>query len=84
MVKLYKPQRMGNWESVIAYSSEEEDPDELANAEDAANASDSTLVVSPNNLCMTCHQDAHQSRRTEVRVSIGPQVGIGAKYFNRP
>ena len=49
IVKLHKPQRMGNWESVIAYSSEEEDPDALADAEAAANAdstsTDSTGVV---------------------------------------
>ena len=38
---------MGNWESVIAYSSEEdeENPDELADAEAAANA-DSTATDS--------------------------------------
>ena len=36
IAKLHKPQRMGNWESVIAYSSEEEeDPDALANSEAA-------------------------------------------------
>ncbi len=79
MVKLHKPQRMGNWESVIAYSSEEdeENPDELADSEAAGNAPD-TIRVSPDNVCVSCHRDAHQSRRTEVRVSIGPQVGIGA------
>ena len=75
MVKLYKPRRIGNWENVLAYSGEEEDSDELS---DDANASDSTLVVSPNNPCLTCHLDAHQSRTSEFRFSIGPRVGIGA------
>ena len=43
IAKLHKPQRMGNWKNVLAYSSEEdeENPDELADAEAAANA-DST------------------------------------------
>lgn len=42
IAKLHKPQRMGNWKNVLAYSSEEEeDPDALADAEAAANA-DST------------------------------------------
>ncbi len=40
IAKLHKPQRISNLESVIAYSSEEdeENPDELADAEAAANA----------------------------------------------
>ena len=43
IAKLHKPQRMGNWKNVLAYSSEEdeENPDALADAEAAANA-DST------------------------------------------
>lgn len=76
MVKLYKPRRMGNWENVLAYSGEEEDP--ANDADSTMVSSDSTLVVSPDNPCMTCHRDAHQSRTSEFRVSIGPAVGIGA------
>ena len=50
IAKLHKPQRMGNWKNVLAYSSEEEeDPDALAAAEAAANAdstsTDSTAVI---------------------------------------
>ena len=45
IAKLHKPQQMGNWKNVLAYSSEEdeENPDELADAEAAANA-DSTSI----------------------------------------
>lgn len=76
MVKLYKPRQIGNWKNVLAYSGEEEDP---ANDSDSTTvSSDSTLVVSRNNPCMTCHSDAHQSRTSEFRFSIGPRVGIGA------
>ena len=51
IAKLHKPQRMGNWKNVLAYSSEEdeENPDALAAAEAAANAdstsTDSTAVI---------------------------------------
>ena len=45
MVKLYKPQRMGNWESVIAYSGEEEDPNPNALAVSDSTSTDSTGVV---------------------------------------
>ena len=74
MVKLHKPRQMGNWENVLAYSGEEENPDELA---DDANASDSTLVVSPNNPCMTCHQDAHQSLRSDFQLRVTPTGRTG-------
>lgn len=71
MVKLYKPQRMGNWESVLAYSGEEEDPENDADSTIEV-SSDSTLVVSPDNPCMTCHRDAHRRVSGDVSVVVAP------------
>lgn len=68
MVKLYKPRQMGNWENVLAYSGEEEDPDELTNAENAPD----TLRVSPDNVCISCHRDAHQRLSGDVSVVVSP------------
>ena len=45
IVKLHKPQRMGNWESVIAYAGEEEDPNANALADPDSTATDSTGVT---------------------------------------
>ena len=82
MVKLHKPQRMGNRKSVIAYH----DVPEIEVDDDADDASDSdslssgrdTLFVSKNNGCIPCHRDAHQRFKKGVSVSIGPHVGVGA------
>ena len=82
IAKLHKPQRMGNWESVIAYSSEEdeENPDELADAEAAANAdstaTDSTRVsygTTPRGLEATVH---FPGGRTTLRVEGRSPVGV--------
>ena len=53
IVKLHKPQRMGNWESVIAYSGEE---DEQAQAD--STATDSTGVQITDRGISTTSQDS--------------------------
>ena len=68
MVKLHKPRQMGNWENVLAYSGEDEDPDELTNAESASD----TLRVSPDNECLSCHSDAHRRVSGDVSVVVAP------------
>ncbi len=84
IAKLHKPQRMGNWKNVLAYSSEEdeEDPDALADAEAAANAdsitatTDSTRVsygMTPRGAEGTLH---FPGGRTTVRVEGNSPVGF--------
>ena len=84
IVKLHKPQRMSNWESVIAYSSEEdeENPDALADAEAAANAdsttatTDSTRVsfgTTPRGVEGTVH---FPGGRTTIRVEGRSPIGV--------
>lgn len=77
IVKLHKPQRMGNWKNVLAYSSEEdeEDPDALADAEAAANA-DSTRVslgTTPRGVEGTVH---FPGGRTTIRVEGRSPIGV--------
>ncbi len=74
--KLYKPQRMGNLESVIAYSGEEEDPDAQADAEKAVNADSTSTGVShgmtPRGFEGTLHfPGGRTTGRIEARSPIG-------------
>ena len=83
IAKLYKPQRMGNWKNVLAYSSEEdeENPDALADAEAAAKAdsttatTDSTYVsygTTPRGVEGTLH---FPGGRTTIRVEGRSPIG---------
>ena len=85
MVKLHKPQRMGNRKSVIAYQEATEvdvpeievddDADNADNADDASGRD--TLFVTKNNGCMRCHRDAHQPHRssTQFRATATGRTG---------
>ena len=87
MVKLHKPQRMGNRESVVAYhEAPEVDVPEIEVDDDADDADDASgrdsIFVRENNVCMRCHRDAHQPHRGSVQFRatatgrIGPVVSV--------
>ena len=82
IVKLHKPQRIGNWESVIAYSSEEENPDELADAEAAANADSTSISTTLDSMGVTTTGRGYQTAiRGDggTRTTITFQVPFGHK-----
>ena len=81
IAKLHKPQPMGNWKNVLAYSSEEdeENPDALADAEAAANpdSTDNTGVQITDRGLSTTRQDSTGRITFTLDLPFGKKEGAG-------
>lgn len=85
IAKLHKPQRMGNLKNIFAYSSEEdeENPDELADAEAAANAdsistpTDSTGVQRTDRGVETTIRGENSRTTFRLESPVGNREGTG-------